>query len=139
MNELANNPIIEVHDMTAGYRQRPVLWNVDIALPKGQIIGLMGPNGAGKSSLLKVIMGLLPPSTGYVKLFDQPLALVRQKVAYVPQRESVDWDFPITVEQVVLMGTYGKLKLWQRPSSSDKAKAAACLDQVNMADRKSVV
>ena len=126
------NPILEVHDLTVSYERKPVLWNIDLSLPKGSLVGIIGPNGAGKSTLIKSIMGLLPLSSGYVKLFDKPLQKVRNKVSYVPQRESVDWDFPISVFDVVLMGRYGKMGLIRRPSKKDKAIAHQALEQVGM-------
>src|SRR5689334_12512134 len=96
-------PPIEVHDLTVSYDKKPVLWNIDVAIPEGQIIGIIGPNGAGKSTLIKAIMGLMPADSGWVKIYGEPLAQQRRLVGYVPQRESVDWDFPVTVRDVVLM------------------------------------
>ena len=98
---------IEVHDLTVAYRKKPVLWNVDFSLPEGKLIGLIGPNGAGKSTLIKAIMGLLPLSSGFVKIFGGSLEKYRQSIAYVPQRESVDWDFPVNVMDVVLISLGG--------------------------------
>jgi manganese/zinc/iron transport system ATP- binding protein len=98
---------IEAHELTVSYHTaKPVIWNIDFAVPSGKIIGIIGPNGAGKSTLLKAIMGLVPISSGWVKIFDHPLAAVRNQVSYVPQRESVDWDFPANVLDVVLTGRY---------------------------------
>jgi len=125
-------PILEVHDLTVTYGRKPVLWGVDFTLPAGCIAGIVGPNGAGKSTLLKTIMGLIPPSSGYVKLFDRPLDDVRARVSYVPQRESVDWDFPVSVLDVVLMGRYGKVGLLRNTGARDRAIASECLDQVGM-------
>ena len=132
MIQQADNPIIEVHDLTVSYHKKPVLWDVDLLLPHGKVIGIMGPNGAGKSTLLKTIMGLVPPDSGYVKLFDKTLAAVRKQVSYVPQKDSIDWDFPASVLDVVVMGRYARLGLFQRPSKADKAYALACLRQVGM-------
>lgn len=126
------NPVLEVHDLTVSYDQHPVLWNVDLSLPSGKLVGILGPNGAGKSTLIKAIMGLIPPSSGYVKLFDKPLNDVRSRISYVPQRESVDWNFPASVLDVVLMGTYGKLGLFRRPGKKEKDLALQCLEQVGM-------
>ncbi len=125
-------PIVEVHDLTVSYHRKPVLWGVDLTLPQGALVGVMGPNGAGKSTLIKAIMGLLPLQSGFVKLFDQDLNQVRSRVSYVPQRESVDWDFPVSVFDVVLMGRYGKLGLFQRPRQSDKEIALDSLRKVGM-------
>ncbi len=127
-------PPIEIHDLSVAYRRKPVLWNIDCDLPAGQLIGLIGPNGAGKSTLLKAIMGLLPLMSGYVKVFGEPLAKMRQRVGYVPQRESVDWDFPTDALDVVTMGRYGKLSIFARPSKKDKQIALESLEKVGMAD-----
>ena len=125
-------PVLEIHDLTVSYDQHPVLWNVDLSLPSGKLVGILGPNGAGKSTLIKAIMGLIPPTSGYVKLFDKPLNDVRARISYVPQRESVDWNFPASVLDVVLMGTYGKLGLFRRPGKKEKDLAMHCLEQVGM-------
>jgi manganese/zinc/iron transport system ATP- binding protein len=130
----ASDPVVEFHDLTVSYFKKPVLWNIDMTLPKGALIGIIGPNGAGKSTLIKAAMGLLPLGSGYVRLFNQPLDEVRQRVSYVPQRESVDWDFPTSVLDVVLMGRYAKLGLWKRPSRKDKQIALDCLEKVGMQD-----
>jgi manganese/zinc/iron transport system ATP- binding protein len=126
------SPVIEVHDLTVSYDQSPVLWNVDLSLPSGKLIGILGPNGAGKSTLIKAIMGLVKPTSGYVKIFDKTLQDVRSRISYVPQRESVDWNFPASVLDVVMMGTYGKLGLFKRPGKKEKEIALGCLDQVGM-------
>jgi len=128
----AENPVVEVHDLTVSYDRNPVLWNIDFSIPKGKLVGIIGPNGAGKSTLLKSIMGLLDTESGRIKLFDQALDDVRQRVSYVPQRESVDWDFPASVLDVVLMGRYGKRGLFNRVSKEDKEIAMSCLAKVNM-------
>lgn len=128
----AQNPILEVHDLTVSYDRKPVLWGVDFSIPKGQIIGILGPNGSGKSTLLKSIMGLIPISSGYIKIFDKDIDEVRKKVSYVPQRESVDWDFPASVFDVVLMGRYGHLGLFKRPRKADREIAQIALEKVGM-------
>ena len=125
-------PILEAHDLCASYRRQPVLHGVDVALPKGALVGLLGPNGAGKSSFLKAVMGELEPDSGWVKLFGEPVAAARHQVAYVPQRESVDWDFPVTVGDVALMGTYGGLGWWRRAGKAERERAMAALDRVGM-------
>jgi manganese/zinc/iron transport system ATP- binding protein len=124
--------IIETHNLTVIYHKKPVLWNVDFKLPEGEIIGIIGPNGAGKSSLLKSIMGIVPPTSGYAKIFDQPLEQVRKRVSYVPQRQSVDWDFPTTVMDVVLTGRYPKTGLFKRLNTEDRAIATESLNKVGM-------
>lgn len=126
------NPVLEIHDLTVTYSRKPVLWGVDLTLPKGALIGVIGPNGAGKSTLIKAIMGIVPVSSGFVKLFNQELDDVRKSVSYVPQRESVDWDFPASVRDVVVMGRYGKLGLFKRPRKADYAAADLALQQVEM-------
>jgi manganese/zinc/iron transport system ATP- binding protein len=126
------NPIVELHDITVSYHKKPVLWDIDLTLPMGSIIGIIGPNGAGKSTMIKAIMGLVELSSGYVKMFDKDLDKVRSKVSYVPQKESVDWDFPASVLDVVLMGRYGKMGLFRRPRKADKEVAMECLSRVDM-------
>lgn len=127
-----SNPAVEVHDLTVSYHRKPVLWGVDLTLPQGALVGVMGPNGAGKSTFIKAIMGLLPLQSGFIKLFDQELNAVRARISYVPQRESVDWDFPVSVFDVVLMGRYGKIGLFNRIRQSDKDIAVECLRKVGM-------
>jgi manganese/zinc/iron transport system ATP- binding protein len=125
-------PVLEAHDLCASYRHQPVLHGVDVAFPAGVLVGLLGPNGAGKSSFLKAVMGELRPDSGWVKLFGLPVEEARKRVAYVPQRESVDWDFPVTVADVALMGTYGGLGWWRRPGKAERERAMEALDRVGM-------
>jgi len=124
---------IEVHNLTVAYNRRPVLWDVDFEIPEGRLVALVGPNGAGKSTLIKAIMGLLPLSSGWVRIYGRPLAGQRGLVAYVPQRETVDWDFPIDAMDVVLMGRYGKLPVFARPGQEDRRIAMESLERVGMA------
>ncbi len=128
----AKDPVVEFHDLTVSYHKKPVLWNVDMTLPRGALIGIIGPNGAGKSTLIKAAMDLLPLGSGYVRLFDQPIDEVRERVSYVPQRETVDWDFPTSVMDVVLMGRYARLGLLKRPGKADREIALECLHKVGM-------
>ena len=123
---------LEVHDLTAGYHKKPVLWGIDLQVPKGKLVGIVGPNGAGKSTLIKAAMGLVPLSSGWVKIFGKPYNENRRRVGYVPQRESVDWDFPVTVMDVVMMGRYGHVGWFKRPKKADKEIARDCLDKVKM-------
>ncbi|MEL6358646.1 MAG: ABC transporter ATP-binding protein, partial [Bacteroidota bacterium] len=132
MIQQANNPIVEIHDLTVSYHKKPVLWDVDLLLPRGQVVGIIGPNGAGKSTLLKSMMGLVSPDSGYVKIFDKSLDQVRKQVSYVPQKDSIDWDFPASVLDVVLMGRYARLGLFRRPGQVDKDYATECLRQVGI-------
>ena len=130
---------LEIHDLTVAYHKRPVLWGVDVEVPAGQLVGVIGPNGAGKSTLIKAAMGLLPVSSGWVKVFGRPVKDNLRRVGYVPQRESVDWDFPVSVMDVVLMGRYGHLGLFKRPRKEDREVARECLEKVKMlpyADRQ---
>lgn len=123
---------LEIHDLTVAYHRKPVLWGVDLEVPAGQLIGIIGPNGAGKSTLIKACMGLLPLQSGWVKVFGQPVSQVPTRVGYVPQRESVDWDFPVSVMDVVMMGRYGRLGLLRRPGPADREIARQCLDRVKL-------
>lgn len=125
-------PALEIHDLTVAFDRKPVLWNIDLTLPQGKLVGIVGPNGAGKSTLIKAVMGLLPLSSGYSRLFGKEIDDVRDHISYVPQRESVDWDFPASVLDVVLMGRYGKLGLFKRPRKADRDVAMDCLKKVGM-------
>jgi len=127
-------PVLEIHDLTVSYGKNPILWNVDFSLPQGVLAGIIGPNGAGKSSLIKAIMGLLEVNSGYIRVFNQEMEAVRKKISYVPQRESVDWDFPASALDIVMMGTYHKLGLFTRPGKKEKALAMSCLEKVNMSN-----
>ncbi len=123
---------LEVHDLTVAYHKKPVLYGVDVDVPAGNLIGIIGPNGAGKSTFIKAVMGLLPASSGWIKIFGKSYKENCHRVGYVPQRESVDWDFPVSVMDVVLMGRYGRLRLGQRPGKADREIARECLDKVKM-------
>jgi manganese/zinc/iron transport system ATP- binding protein len=133
MKSIEEIPPLEVHNLTAAYHRRPVLWDIDFAIPAGSLVGIVGPNGAGKSTLLKAVMGLLPIASGEVRLFGEPFPSGRQRVGYVPQRESVDWDFPASVLDVVLMGRYGKHPLFRRLNAADRETALHALQQMGMA------
>ena len=123
---------LEVHDLTVAYRTQPVLWDVDLELPAGQLIAIVGPNGAGKSTLLKAVLGLVKPITGWVKVFDAPYRQRRSWVGYVPQRESVDWDFPTSALDVVTMGLYGRIGWLRRPRRAHRETALSCLEKVGI-------
>ena len=127
-------PPLEIHDLTVSYHKKPVLWGVDLEVPKGKLIGIVGPNGAGKSTLIKAAMGLLPLNSGWVKVFGQPVRRNLRRVGYVPQRESVDWDFPVRAIDVVLMGTYHRLGWLRRVGREERRLAESCLERVGMAD-----
>jgi manganese/zinc/iron transport system ATP- binding protein len=133
MNPSPSSPApLEVHDLTVAYHKRPVLYGIDLVATPGNLIGIIGPNGAGKSTFIKAVMGLLPTSSGWVKIFGKPYPEACNRVGYVPQRESVDWDFPVSVMDLVLMGRYGHLRLAQRPTRSDREIARDCLEKVKM-------
>jgi ABC-type Mn/Zn transport systems, ATPase component len=123
---------LEIHDLTVSYHKKPVLWGIDVVVPPGKLIGIVGPNGAGKSTLIKAAMGMLPVSSGWVKAFGKPVKESLTRIGYVPQRESVDWDFPVSVMDVVMMGRYGHLGLLRRPSRHDRQVVLECLDKVKM-------
>ncbi len=125
-------PPLEIHDMTVAYHRKPVLWDVDLTVPEGNLVGIVGPNGAGKSTLIKAALGLIPLASGRVEFYGRPYREQRRLVGYVPQRESVDWDFPVTAMDVVLMGTYGRLGWIRRPGSAERRLAQQCLAQVGM-------
>ncbi len=130
---LETAPPIEVHDLTVVYHHLPVLWDVDVSFPQGKLIAVVGPNGAGKSTLIKAIMGLIPLASGYVRFYGKASPKAAYNVAYVPQRGSVDWDFPTTCYDVVLMGRYGHLSLFGRPRRRDRQIAMEALEKVGMA------
>lgn len=124
-------PIV-VEDLTVAYRDEPVLWDVDVQVPQSALMAVVGPNGAGKSTLIKAILGLVEASAGRVLIYGRPYSQQRKQVAYVPQRGSVDWDFPTSALDVVMMGRYGHLGWFKRPSAADKALAVHALEQVGM-------
>jgi manganese/zinc/iron transport system ATP- binding protein len=125
---------IQVHDLTVAYHESPVLWDVDLEIRTGNATAIVGPNGAGKSTLLKAMLGLVPVAAGTVRILGQPFQRVRNQVAYIPQRGSVDWDFPTNALDVVTMGRYGRLGLFRRPGKREREIALECLDKLGMAD-----
>lgn len=125
---------LTIDDMTVAYDRKPVLWDVDLDIPEGQLIGIVGPNGAGKSTLMKAALNLIPSVSGRVLMYGRPYAKQRHLVAYVPQRESIDWDFPVSALDVAVMGQYGRVG-WLRPVKRAHREAAmAALQRVGMAD-----
>jgi len=124
---------IEVHDLTVAYREKPVLWDIDLTVPGGVLMAVVGPNGAGKTTLIKAMLGLIKPVSGEVLVQGKPYRANTQIVAYVPQRGSVDWDFPTTVSDVVQMGTYGRIGWFRRPGKAERAAATEALERVGMA------
>lgn len=127
-------PVLDVHDVTVAYHRKPVIWDIDLTLDSPRLVGIVGPNGAGKSTLLKAMLGLVPLASGEVNLFGKPLKSQRHLVGYVPQRETVDWDFPVNVLDVVLMGTYRSLGWIRRPGRKEREWALQCLDRVGLVD-----
>lgn len=123
---------IEVTDLTVAYHEKPVLWDVDLSVPPGILMAIVGPNGAGKTTLIKAILGLIKPAAGQVLIYDKPYIQQRRMVGYVPQRGSVDWDFPTSVLDVVMMGRYGALGWIRRPGSREREQAFQALDKVGM-------
>ena len=131
---MSDVPVIEVEDLTVAYGSNPVLWDVDLTVPPGVLMAIVGPNGAGKTTLIKAILELVRPAAGSVLIHGRPYEEQRRLVAYVPQRRTVDWDFPTNVLDVVLMGRYGALGWLRRPGRRDRRLALEALEQVGMAD-----
>jgi manganese/zinc/iron transport system ATP- binding protein len=130
---VADAPLV-VRGMTVSYGEKPAIFSVDAAVPARSMLAIIGPNGAGKSTLLKATLGIVPSLSGTVSVFGRPLAQARRRIAYVPQRASVDWDFPTRVIDVVLMGLYRELGLLRLVRRHHREKALACLERVGMAD-----
>lgn len=131
--------MLEITDLATSYGKIEALKGVSLQAKAGEVTCLLGPNGAGKSTLIKACMGLLPCASGWVRAFGKPMPESLGRVGYVPQRESVDWDFPVSVMDVVLMGRYGRIGLFRRPSDEDRRIARECLERVQMlpfADRQ---
>ena len=130
---------IDVRDLTVAYREKPVLWDVDLQIPKGVLMAIVGPNGAGKTTFIKSVLGLIAPAAGSVLIHGMAYQKDRSRVAYVPQRGSVDWDFPTNVLDVVTMGMYGSIGWFRRPGAAQKERAIKALAEVGMesfADRQ---
>ncbi|GEN25602.1 metal ABC transporter ATP-binding protein [Halomonas cupida] len=134
MTELLHEPDLALHveDLTVSYHGKPVLWDIDLDVPPGVMAAIVGPNGAGKSTLIKSILGLVPSVAGHVTLHGLPYRKARRRVGYVPQRSSVDWDFPTTALDVVMMGLYGRLGWLRRPGSRERHQAREALTLVGM-------
>ena len=130
---MADAPAIEVTDLTVAYGDVPVLWDVDLTVPTGVLMGIVGPNGAGKTTLVKAILGLVRPAAGQVLVGGRPYVAGRSGVAYVPQRGTVDWDFPTGVLDVVMMGRYGALGWIRRPGRRERERAHDALSKLGIA------
>lgn len=129
---------VELDNVTVAYHKKPVLQEISLQVPEGKLIGIIGPNGAGKSTLIKTILGLVPRASGDISIYGKDYKDQRTRIGYVPQRGSVDWDFPTSALDVVLMGRYGRIGLLKRPKKTDVEMAKAALEKVGI-DRKSVV
>lgn len=129
---MSDVPAISIRNLTVSYGTKPVLVDVSLDIPKGSVVGILGPNGAGKSTLIKSVMGFVPRDFGTVHLFGEKVDHVRGRVAYVPQRGQIDWNFPVTVRDVVMMGRYGFVPWYRSLGRNDRAIAEAALEDVRM-------
>ena len=129
-------PVIEVQNLTVSYGPKPALLDISVAIEEGTIVGVIGPNGSGKSTFLKSLLGLVPKDLGQVRIFGKEVDEVAGLTAYVPQRSAVDWDFPVTVQDVAMMGRYGQIPWWQDPSEKDRTTVDEALEMVRMTDFK---
>ncbi|MFD6438368.1 metal ABC transporter ATP-binding protein [Peribacillus sp. NPDC060186] len=125
---------LKVENLTIAYHKKPVVEDVSFEVPEGNLIGIIGPNGAGKSTLIKGILELIPKLSGEVTISGSSYKSMRKSIGYVPQRESVDWDFPTNALDVVMMGRYGHLGWLKRPGKAERQKAMECLDKVGMVE-----
>ncbi|MFC8960059.1 manganese ABC transporter ATP-binding protein MntB [Bacillus subtilis] len=125
---------VELDNVTVAYHKKPVLQDISLQVPVGKLIGIIGPNGAGKSTLIKTILGLVPRASGDISIYGKDYKDQRTRIGYVPQRGSVDWDFPTSPLDVVLMGRYGRIGLLKRPKKADVEMAKAALTKVGMHD-----
>jgi len=123
---------LSIKDLTVAFDKKPILWDIDLDIPKGALTAIVGPNGAGKSTLLKSALNIISPTAGRVDVFGQPIKRQLSQIAYIPQRNSVDWDFPTNVLDVVLMGTYGDLGWFKRPGKTETERAFSALKKVGM-------
>lgn len=126
--------VCETENLSVAYQSKPVLRSVNLQVPAGVVMGVVGPNGAGKSTLIKAMLGLVPTLTGKALFFGEPLRRVRNRVGYMAQSTSVDWDFPTTVLDVVTMGTYGDLGWLKQPRKMERERAYTAMEQVQIGD-----
>lgn len=127
--------IITVKDLVVGYNQHSVLWKLNFHAYQGTLTGIVGPNGSGKTTLIKTIMNLIAPRSGSITIYDEDHTRHLSKIAYVPQKNNISWDFPINVFDMVLMGRYGHLAWCQRPTQKDLEITWQALDSVKMTDQ----
>lgn len=123
---------VDVSNLTVHYDKQTVLWDINFSISPGNIVGVVGPNGAGKTTLIKSLIGVVKPLSGKISFFGDKLSKIKKQIAYLPQKEAIDWDFPITVFDVVLMGKYGGIKWYQRIQEEDKKAARQALDKVGL-------
>jgi len=133
-SERSNDPTITVENLTVSYGPKPALLDVSLSIEKGLLVGVIGPNGAGKSTLIKAILGFVKQDVGTVQIMGIPAEKARGLVAYVPQRGAVDWDFPVRVKEVAMMGRYGNIPWYSDPSEEDWQVVRESLEMVRMAD-----
>lgn len=125
---------IDVNHLTVSYGPVPALLDISVAIPTGQLVGVIGPNGSGKSTFIKSILGFIKPDVGHVEVFGEDVSQAKDRIAYVPQRGAVDWDFPITVREVAAMGRYGKRRWWRDLNREDYRFAEDALAKVRMTE-----
>lgn len=125
---------LSVYDLTVAYHRKPVLWDIEFQIPQGSLVGVVGPNGAGKSTLLKAVMDLIPRASGRIEVFGKSYRQNRHRVGYVPQRESVDWDFPVNALDVVTMGLYSQIGWCLPVRKRHRLAAMESLQQVGIAE-----
>jgi manganese/zinc/iron transport system ATP- binding protein len=133
-HQIAQTGAVHINRLTVAYKEKPVLWNINLTIPQGMLAAIIGPNGAGKSTLLQAILNLVPIAGGTVSIFGRPYREQRQLVGYVPQRTSVDWNFPTHALDVVMMGIYGQIGWIRRPGKAQREWAMVCLEKVGMTD-----
>jgi manganese/zinc/iron transport system ATP- binding protein len=126
--------VLSINDLTVAYQSKPAIWDIDLDVPAGVLMAVVGPNGAGKSTLLKAALDLVPRAAGSIRFFGKPYAKVRERVGYVPQRGSVDWDFPTSVLDVVMMGLYRQVGWLRRPGREHRERALEAIEQVGLSD-----
>lgn len=136
MNNNNSNIAIDIQNLTISYHKKPAVRSVELKIPAGYIVGIIGPNGAGKSTLLKGILGLIPKVNGTVIIEGNPVRKMLKKISYIPQKESFDWDFPVVVYDVVMMGRYPHLSVIGKPGKKDHEKVIEALRKVDMLEYK---
>jgi manganese/zinc/iron transport system ATP- binding protein len=134
MKNISKIPVLDVSHLTVAYNQNNILSDVSVTIPQGVMCGIIGPNGAGKTTFIKALLNLVPITAGTITILGTSFQDARNKIAYIPQRNSVDWDFPITVFDMVLMGCYGKLGWFKRPGKNEYNKAFAALSAVGLCE-----